>query len=79
MRNIISLRLLITVLESQVTLREKKMQTDLVFIVGEFGKILLVLNKEELINVKRLKVKYSFTLLKQKLVCIGRIYKIHSW
>ena len=31
--------------------REKKMQTDLIFIVGEFGKILLELNKEELIKV----------------------------
>ena len=49
------------------------------FIVGEFGKILLELNREELIKIIRLKVKYSFTLLKQKLVCIGRIYKIHSW
>ena len=79
MWNIISLRLLITVLESQVTSkREKKMQTDLMFIVGEFGKILLELNREELIKIIRLKVKYSFTLLKQKLVCIGRIYKIHS-
>ena len=55
------------------------MQTDLMFIVDEFGKILLELNKEELIKVIRLKVKYSFTLLKKKLVCIGRIYKIHSW
>lgn len=79
MWNIISLRLLITVLESQVTSkREKKMQTDLMFIVGEFGKILLELNREELIKIIRLKVKYSFTLLKQKLVCIVRIYKIHS-
>lgn len=50
-------------------IKREKMQTDLMFIVGEFEKILLT-KKSLLINVKRLVLKYSFTLLKQKLVCI---------